>query len=88
MKQHVKLFEDFNGGENFELPDDHKPAIKVPKGGSCCANCKYWKGTECGNEYYIKFNDGSGQISAPPDEFCSDWYEPKNEITDNNEEVY
>lgn len=39
-------------------------------------NCEYLKGKECTNEYYIKWN-GSGNIPAPVDEFCSDWFEPK-----------
>jgi hypothetical protein len=50
----------------------------VPKGGSCCMNCKFWdsdKG-ECINKLYIKWN-GDGKIPKPPDEFCSDWWEPK-----------
>lgn len=77
MKNIVKLFEEFNGPGNFELPPNHKPGIKVPKGGSSCSNCKFWNGSECTNEYFIKWN-GSGTIPAPPDEYCSDWYEPKN----------
>lgn len=77
----LKTFEQFspNDDKDFELPPDHKPAIKVPKGGSSCSTCKFWKGTECGNEYYIKWN-GSGQIPVPPDEFCSDWYEPAENV--------
>jgi len=59
-----------------EYPADHKAAMRVTKGGSCCANCEYLKGKECTNEYYIKWN-GSGNIPAPIDEFCSDWWEPK-----------
>jgi len=70
--------EQFGGGE-FSLPPDHKPAIKVPKGGSCCANCRYWNDEEglCSNQYYIKWNGGSGTIPEDPTSFCSDWYEPK-----------
>jgi hypothetical protein len=59
-----------------EYPADHKPAMVVPKGGSCCLNCEYWNGKMCENEYYIKWN-GSGSIPTEPDKFCSDWYEPK-----------
>jgi len=75
-----KSFDQFIGesfsAPNFELPADHEPAIRVPKGGSSCSTCRFWTGQECSNEYYIKWN-GSGQIPAPPDEFCSDWYLPK-----------
>jgi hypothetical protein len=57
-------------------PADHKPAMVVPKGGSCCANCKFWDGKDCENKNYIKWN-GNGDIPTDPDKFCSDWYEPK-----------
>lgn len=68
----------------FELPSDHIPAIKVPKGGSCCANCKYGSVDDqgkghCANEYFQKWN-GSDELPAPPDEFCSDWYEPAKSV--------
>lgn len=60
-----------------EYPDDHKPGMKVPLGGSMCANCEYLnKQNNCTNEYFIKWN-GSGRLPAPPDQYCSDWYEPK-----------
>jgi hypothetical protein len=57
-------------------PDDHKAAMRVPKGGSSCASCKYLEGTnKCNNEYFIKWN-GSKDLPFPADEYCSDWYEP------------
>lgn len=60
-----------------EFPADHQPGMRVPKGGSSCASCEYYKGNmTCGNEYFIKWR-GSNHIPAPaPDEYCSDWYEP------------
>jgi hypothetical protein len=57
-------------------PPDHKPGMKVPKNGSSCSSCEYLKAGECTNEYFIKWN-GSGKLPAPPDEYCSDWYEPR-----------
>ena len=57
-------------------PPDHKPGMKVPKGGSSCSSCEYLSGGKCTNEYFIKWN-GSGVLPAPPDEYCSDWYETK-----------
>ena len=60
-----------------EYPADHKAAMRVTKGGSCCANCKFWDGEDCENKYYRKWNNGSGEIPVKPDEFCSDWWEPK-----------
>jgi len=59
----------------IEYPKDHKPGMKVPKGGSSCSSCEYLKDGMCTNEYFIKWN-GSGKLPAPPDEYCSDWYEP------------
>jgi hypothetical protein len=60
----------------FKLPADHKPGMVVPKGGSCCANCKYWDGEDCENGYFRKWN-GSGNIPTDPNSYCSDWWEPK-----------
>lgn len=60
-------------------PADHEPAMRVPEGGSSCASCEYLKDRNkrlCGNPHYIKWN-GSNQIPAPIDSFCSDWYEPR-----------
>lgn len=59
-----------------EYPPDHKAGMRVPKGGSSCASCEYYKGKMiCGNEYFIRWN-GSAKIPAPaPDEYCSDWFE-------------
>ena len=74
----LSLLENYGGGK-YELPPDHKAAIKVPKGGSCCINCKYWSDGEnkCQNTYYQQWTNGDGEIPQAPDEFCSDWYEPK-----------
>ena len=64
----------------LEFPADHKPGMRVPKGGSSCKSCKYLKDAAnriCGNEGFIDWN-GSNKIPAPIDSYCSDWYEPKN----------
>lgn len=58
-------------------PEDHKPGMKVPKGGSSCSSCEYLKDGECINKHFIEWN-GSGKLPAMPDEYCSDWYEEKN----------
>jgi len=64
------------------FPDDHVPAIKVPKGGSSCTTCKYLGDdkTRCKEENYIKWNNGDDHLLHPHDEFCSDWYEPKKNL--------
>ena len=61
-----------------EYPPDHQPGMQVPKGGSCCANCRYLGGdqTSCTSPYFQKWH-GSAEIPAPIDEFCSDWWEPQ-----------
>lgn len=60
-----------------EYPADHKPGMRVPKGGSDCSKCRYFKAPQtCRNEYFQKWR-GSDRIPAPPDEYCSDWFEAK-----------
>ena len=62
-----------------EYPSDHKPGMRVTKGGSMCANCEYWveKGNLCNNEYWLKWNDGNAKIPAPADEYCCNWWHAK-----------
>lgn len=68
-------------------PSDHKAAMKVPKGGSSCASCEYLEGKgKCNNKYFIKWN-GSKDLPLPADEYCSDWYEPKDKNVKAAEEV-
>lgn len=63
-----------NKGE-ATYPADHKPGMKVTKGGSMCANCKFVSGQKCTNPYFVKWN-GSDVIPGPTDEYCSDWWMP------------
>ena len=63
--------------KGFHLPPDHKPVLKVPTGGSNCANCEYkGKGNTCTNQYFIQWN-GSDKLPYPADKMCSDWWMPK-----------
>ena len=65
------------GGQGqAQYPPDHQPGMEVPKGGSMCANCKYLgpDQTTCTSEYFIQWN-GSDQLPAPADQYCSDWWE-------------
>lgn len=73
----IDLLKENYGGEHYELPHDHKAAMKVPKGGACCANCKWWDrdSEHCDNEYYEMWNGGK-EIHDRADHFCSDWWEP------------
>lgn len=61
-------------------PPDHKAGMVVPKGGSSCSSCEYLgkDGKSCTNSYFIKWN-GSSILPAPADEYCSDYYESKDE---------
>lgn len=71
----VKVKSDKKG--KAEYPPDHKPGMKVTKGGSMCKNCEYVSGNKCTNEYFIKWH-GSDIIPAPIDEYCSDYWESKD----------
>src|SRR5579862_3779827 len=76
-----------NMDAKVEYPAGHEAGMMVPKGGSSCASCKYYKGLlKCGNEYFVKWNGaqatppkpaGSDDIPAKSaDEYCSDFYIP------------
>jgi hypothetical protein len=59
------------------FPADHKPGMRVPKGGSSCASCKYLKpGLRCGSEYFVKWNGSDKIPTTSADEYCSDYWEP------------
>jgi len=60
-----------------EYPPGHRAGMRVPRGGSMCANCQFLGEDKktCTNEYFIKWN-GSEVIPAPVDQYCSDFYEP------------
>lgn len=72
----IKLKVSKNKGP-IEYPKDHQPGMKVTKGGSMCKNCEYVDGQKCTNEYFIKWL-GTDVIPAPVDEYCSDYWEPKD----------
>jgi len=64
------------GNPKPQYPANHKPAMKVPKGGSSCSKCRF-VGADlktCGNPYYRKYY-GTDKLPYPADEFCSDWFE-------------
>ena len=70
---------EYGGKGEFQLPEEHKAGMIVPKGGSSCANCKFLSEDKknCGNKYWIKWNGGDTKLPAPADEYCSDWFQPK-----------
>ena len=57
------------------LPPNHQLGMKVPKGGSMCANCRFLASpTTCGNEGFIRWNGGA-KLPDPADEYCCDLFE-------------
>jgi hypothetical protein len=83
MIKFIDILKEQYGGGEYSVPKDHKAGLKVPKGGSCCANCEYWNTDNkqgegiCTNTYYKKWA-GTDKIPYAPDEYCTDWWEPKN----------
>lgn len=71
------ITESFGGPGKMILPANHKAGLKVPKGGSCCANCKYWdtENEVCTSKYYQKWAK-TDKIPYAPNEYCTNWWEP------------
>jgi hypothetical protein len=80
----IRLHAPLRGGVNptAKYPPDHQPGMRVPQGGSMCANCKYLgdDGASCTEENFVRWN-GSPALPAPADEYCSDWYMPKENVS-------
>lgn len=73
---------EYGGKGKFELPSDHKAGMKVPYGGSSCANCKFLRmeedGPHCEASYFVQWNGGNDKIPTDdPKSYCSDWFMPK-----------
>ncbi len=65
------------GGTVFNLPEEHKAGLRVPKGGSSCASCEYLGKDKktCTNKFWIAWHDNNPKLPLPADEYCSDWWE-------------
>jgi len=65
-----------------EYPASHEAGMRVPKGGSSCAKCRFLgrDGKTCDNYYWVEWNNGNNKLPAPADEYCSDWYESAKDI--------
>lgn len=69
---------EYGGKGKFELPKNHVAGMRVPKGGSSCASCKFLMDkNHCSNTYWIEWNGGDTKLPYPADEYCSDFYEPQ-----------
>lgn len=84
VKPDVTLEQFKAGGKgSLSFPQDHVAAMRVPKGGSSCSNCKFVdkEAHACKSAHYVKWNGGSGKLpDFGLDEICSDWYEPAEAI--------
>jgi len=71
----IKLIDLLTEGK-AEYPSNHKPGLRVPKGGSMCANCEYWeaKDNKCKNKYWIQWAE-TDKVPYPGDEYCCNWWE-------------
>ncbi len=57
------------------LPPNHKLGMRVPQGGSMCANCRFLTSpTTCGNAGFVKWNGGP-KLPAPANQYCCDNYQ-------------
>jgi len=72
----IKLLELILKEGPAEYPADHQPGMRVAKGGSMCANCKFWisEGNKCNNKYWVTWHDGVKEIPYPADEYCCNWW--------------
>lgn len=64
-------------------PEDHQPGMRVPRGGSMCANCEYLKDQNkglCGQENFIAWH-GSEQLPEAINEYCCDWFSPAKALS-------
>jgi hypothetical protein len=71
----------------------HQVGMVVPKGGSDCSKCEYFKGERaCGNQDFIAWDGssskpakpaGSGEIPAEPSQYCCDYFQPVEKLTKN-----
>lgn len=80
--------ENFGGPGKVVLPANHKAGLRVPKGGSCCANCKHWAPEEevCVSKYYIKWA-GTNTIPYKANEYCTNWWEPISKKVEPKDET-
>jgi hypothetical protein len=71
-------FSTFREAGQFKLPNNHKPVLPVPRGGSMCLNCEYLNPDKktCREPNFILYNGGP-KLPYPADSMCSDWWSAK-----------
>jgi hypothetical protein len=59
------------------FPPDHQVGMRVPKGGSSCASCRFvqLQENECREPNFVEWNKGP-KLPAPSDSYCSDFWQP------------
>lgn len=80
----VKGYYRNNEAGSFVLPAYHEPGVRVPHGGSSCANCKYLRlvrngEPHCWEPHFATWNGGTRLPVDDPNEYCSDWWQPDAE---------
>ncbi len=72
----------------FDLGKNHIPFLKVAKGGSSCANCKFLSSDKkhCGNSLFVTWY-GASLLPTPVSRYCSDWYEPSAQYMEQGGKV-
>lgn len=71
------LMEDFGGPGKAVYASDHVAGMQVPKGGSMCANCKFFytsDGPKCDSVYWQKWAQ-TREIPVAADEYCCNWFD-------------
>ena len=73
---------EYGGKGPLILPKNHKAGVIVPKGGSCCANCKFGEmkddGPHCNSPNWQIWNGGESRLPVDdPETYCSDFWEPQ-----------
>lgn len=67
-------------GRLFVLPPYHEPGMRVPHGGTSCANCKYVyydrDKPHCSEPGFILWNGGTRIPVDDARDYCSDWWIP------------
>lgn len=70
------LAQDVELAPGVTLPAGHLPGMRVNKGGSSCANCRFGQDLgRCEEPNFQNWNGGP-DLPEPPEEFCSDWWQP------------
>lgn len=76
------------GGGEFSLPPEHRAGMRVPRGGSSCASCKFVSEDlkHCSNERWQRWS-GTDELPEAAEEYCSDWWSPSDSAFSSGDTV-